>query len=425
MNIAVIGSGISGLTAAYHLSKDHQVTVFEARNRLGGHTHTVDVPLPDGKTAAVDTGFIVYNEKTYPLFTELLATLQVATQPSDMSFSVKCERTGLEYNGHTLNTLFAQRRNLVKPGFWLMIRDILRFNDHAKMLAVDPDLDQTQTLGDYLDREGYGSAFVEQYILPMGAAIWSSGRDGMLAFPLAFFLRFFHNHGMLNINDRPQWRVLQGGSRSYLAPLTAPFADSIRLNSPVTAIRRLPHEVLIEVDHGEVARFNAVVIAAHSDQALRLLEDPSPEEQRVLGAVPYSSNHTVLHWDDRVLPRAKRAWAAWNYHRLREDRETVSLTYNMNILQSLDLPRTYCVTLNYPGSIDRNKIVRELTYQHPIFTVAGERAKTDHGLISGHRNTYYCGAYWFNGFHEDGVRSGLRVVSQIKQDAATREVVAI
>ncbi len=425
MKIAVIGSGISGLTAAHYLSRHHQVTVFEARDRLGGHTHTVDVPLPEGGSAAIDTGFIVYNEKTYPLFTALLAELGVATQASTMSFSVKCERTGLEYNGHTLNTLFAQRRNLVKPGFWRMIRDILRFNDRAKALAEDPNLDQRLTLGTFLEDEGYGEAFIEQYILPMGAAIWSSGRAGMLRFPLAFFLRFFNNHGMLNINDRPEWRVLRGGSRSYLAPLTAPFADHIELGKPVAAIRRLTNEVVLTLADGSNRRFDAVVIAAHADQALRMLNDPCPEEQRILAAIPYSENHTVLHWDSNVLPRAKRAWAAWNYHRLPVDSDRVAVTYNMNILQGLDLPRTYCVSLNYPGPIDRDKIVREMTYHHPIFTVAGERAKVDHDLISGARNTYYCGAYWFNGFHEDGVRSAHRVVSQIEAKVGQNQAVAV
>ncbi|CAM2065869.1 FAD-dependent oxidoreductase [Sulfidibacter corallicola] len=413
MKIAIVGTGISGLTAARMLHPDHEITVFEAAPRLGGHTHTVDVVVGD-RVVPVDTGFIVYNERTYPHFTRLLNDLGVATQASTMSFGVKCERTGLEYNGTSLNGLFAQRRNLLRPRFYRMIRDILRFNEAGKAMVAAGEIPEDLTLGTYLAGEDYGEMFVDSYILPMGAAIWSAGRERMLAFPLRFFLRFFDNHGMLNIDDRPVWRVVRGGSRSYLDPLTAPFADRIRLSSPVHGILRTSDGVRLKVRNGPIEYFDEVVLAVHADQALRLLEDPSQDERRILGALPYQENHVLLHTDTSILPRRRLAWAAWNYHIPRDRQDRVAVTYNMNLLQGLDLPKTFCVTLNYGEAVDPFKVVTELTYHHPIFTLEGERAKARFDSISGRRHTHFCGAYWFNGFHEDGVRSGLRVAEAIR-----------
>ena len=317
MKIAVIGTGIAGNVVARGLHREHEIAVFEAAAHVGGHSHTHDV-VQAGRRYAVDTGFIVFNDWTYPNFIALLDELGVASQPSSMSFSVRDEASGLEYNGTSLNTLFAQRSNLLRPSFLGMIRDILRFNREV------------------LTRGGYGRAFIERYIVPMGAAIWSTDPASMQAFPARFFVRFLHNHGMLSVNARPLWRVIRGGSARYVEKLTAPFRDRIRLRTPVESVRRLPGSVIVKARGHDAERFDAAFLACHSDQALALLADPSPAEREVLAAIPYQSNEAVLHTDTRLLPRNRRAWAAWNYHVLREPGERVALTYDMNVLQGLD-----------------------------------------------------------------------------------------
>lgn len=403
MRIAIVGSGIAGLTAAWRLHREHEISVFEAAGVAGGHTHTVDVDR-EHRSFAIDTGFVVFNDWTYPSFMALLAELGVETQPSTMSFSVRCERTGLEWNGTSLNTLFAQRRNLLRPSFYAMLRDILRFNHDATALAHDT---ADETLARYLDRGRYGSAFVTYYLVPMAAAIWSTTPARVLEMPARFLVGFFRNHGMLSIDDRPQWRVIRGGSRVYVEKLTAPFRDRIRLRTPVTAIRRSAAGVHVELGTGGRHHFDAVFIACHSDQALRLLRDPTRAEAEVLGAIPYQSNDVVLHTDTRLLPRRRRAWAAWNYHVLEPARRRVAVTYNMNALQSLDATETFCVSLNRGGAIDPSKVLARFVYDHPLFTPAAVAAQARHAELNGVNGTYYCGAYWGHGFHEDGVVSAL------------------
>lgn len=411
MKIAIIGSGISGLTAAYYLHKNHAITVFEAQDKVGGHTETHSIELA-GKTWQVDTGFIVFNDWTYPNFIRLMAELGVKWQDSKMSFSVKCERSGLEYKGGDLNGLFAQRRNLIRPSFLKMIADILRFNQESPQWLNSGD-DET-TLGHYLAERKFSEAFIRHYIIPMGAAIWSASEADMLRFPARYFLRFFQNHGMLQVRNRPVWRVIQGGSSNYLAPLTKGFKGHIRLNSPIDSVSRDAHGVWLKPRACEAERFDAVILACHSDQALRLLTDASAQEQAILAAIPYQENIAILHTDTSILPSSRRAWAAWNYHLPSQARDAVALTYNMNILQSLSAPQTFCVTLNYPEAIDSQCILKRLIYHHPQYTLQGVAAQRRHAEISGVNNTYYCGAYWGFGFHEDGVRSALNVVDQIR-----------
>ena len=314
--IAVIGSGIGGMAAAWYLSSRHDVTLFEADDRLGGHTATVDVAL-EGRVYAIDTGFIVYNDWTYPHFQRLMARLGVASQATEMSFSVHETAEDFEYNGHTLTTLFAQRGNLLRPRFYRLLRDILRFNREATRELEDGQLDPAMTLGNYLDARGYGGDFQRRYLLPMGAAIWSASVDDLRHFPLTFFVRFFRNHGLLSVNERPQWRTLVGGSRAYIPALTSPYAERIRLSTPVRGIRRHADRVELRTDGG-VEAFDQVVLACHADQALALLDDASPAERDILAAMPYRDNEVVLHTDTRLLPRRRRAWASWNYLLRRE-----------------------------------------------------------------------------------------------------------
>jgi uncharacterized protein len=410
MKIAIIGTGISGLVAAYHLHKVHQLTLFEANDYVGGHTHTQAVESR-GQTWNVDTGFIVFNDWTYPNFIRLLDELGVPSQPSTMSFSVKCERTGLEYNGTSLNTLFAQRTNLFRPSFLGMIRDILRFNREAPGWAETGD--DSTSLGEYLRANGYARSFRDHYIIPMGAAIWSADPAGMLNFPARYFIRFFHNHGMLSVDRRPIWRVVQGGSQSYVRPLIQGFAERIRLNSPIEQVLRRPDGVRVSTREWGEESYDAVIFACHSDQALKLLGDASSAESSVLGAIPYQENEAILHTDVAVMPKRKLAWAAWNYSIPGEPRRQVALTYNMNILQSLPTSETFLVSLNCGDSIAPARIIRRMIYHHPVYTREGVAAQGRHGEISGVNRSYYCGAYWGFGFHEDGVKSGLRVAEQI------------
>lgn len=413
MRIAIIGTGIAGNVAAYHLQAEHELTIYEQNSHVGGHTHTHDLEFA-GNTLQVDTGFIVLNNRTYPNFMKLLDQLDVDIQPTEMSFSVKCERTGLEYNGSGLNKLFAQRSNIFRPQFHRMIRDILRFNreatDYLSTSAIEV------SLGQYLARGQYSDQFINQYIVPMGAAIWSAEPSRMFDFPALFFMRFFANHGLLSVKNRPQWYVIKGGSRQYVDKLTAGFRNNIRMNTPVKAIRRYPDRVeIISEKHGTEI-FDYVVMATHSDQALEVLDQPSSLERQVLSSIPYQENEAVLHTDEKLLPKNKLAWASWNYHIPTAAQERVALTYDMNILQGLNAKETYCVTLNYSDHIDEDKIIKKVNYHHPVFTPEGIEAQARHRDINGTLRTYYCGAYWRNGFHEDGVVSALTAIDHINQD---------
>ncbi|MDH3310239.1 MAG: FAD-dependent oxidoreductase, partial [Gammaproteobacteria bacterium] len=376
-------------------------------------SHTHDVIVGD-RAYAVDTGFIVFNDWTYPRFIELIDELGVASRPSHMSFSVRCEQTRLEYNGTSLDTLFAQRRNLLRPRFWRMLREILRFNREAPRL-LDTPAAASQTLGEYLAHGNFAREFIDYYIIPMGAAIWSADPQRLLDFPARFFVRFFHNHGMLSVSNRPTWRVIDGGSRRYVDKLTAPFRDRVRLNTPVEWVQRYPTHVMVKARGSEPERYDALFLACHSDQALRLLADATAPERAVLGAIPYQQNEVVLHTDTRLLPQRRRAWAAWNYHVLPEMRGRAAVTYNMNILQGIEAPVTFCVTLNRSEAIAPDRIIRRLTYHHPVYTAASVAAQARQGEINGARRTYYCGAYWRHGFHEDGVVSALAALEHFNE----------
>jgi uncharacterized protein len=422
MRIAIVGSGISGLVCAHLLHPGHEITLFEAAPRLGGHTNTVRVNA-FGTPTTVDTGFIVFNRRTYPNFCRLVDALKIPHQNAAMSFSVSCESTGLEYGGETFDGLFAQRRNLLRGEFLRMIRDILRFGKEAPRLAAE--LPEDTTLGQFLERQRYGRLMPTHYLIPMGAAIWSASRRQMLEFPLRFFVRFFDNHGMLLPGMRPQWLTITGGSQRYIDAIVPAFADRVRLSSPVTRVRRLRESVELTIgttgasveawDEApgqasgpeRVESFDHVILAGHSDQSLRMLADASPAEREILGALPYSTNAAVLHTDRRLMPRARRAWAAWNYHLTREEPNSAVLTYDMTRLQSLPLPGPLCVTLNNTAAIDASAILRRFTYHHPQYSLEGVQAQAHREEISGVNRTSYAGAYWFNGFHEDGVRSAL------------------
>jgi len=407
VQVAVVGSGISGLACAHYLSSEHTVSVFEAGKRLGGHTATVDVALGT-RRFSIDTGFIVFNDWTYPNFIALMDELGVSSKPTSMGFSVRDEDTGLEYAGTNLDALFAQRRNLMSPRFLRMVRDILRFNRESIVDLEAGRLAGDDTLGAYLDRNGYSEGFKRDYLIAMGSAIWSSDCDSMLDFPVQFFVRFFKNHGLLSVKNRPQWRVIEGGSREYIRPLCRRFEERIHVDMPVQSIRRDPAGVTLTFRDGSQRRFDQVVLATHSDQALALLDAPSEDEQAILGALPYQSNDVVLHTDTKLLPENRKTWSSWNY-RLGVDASRAVLTYNMNILQGLNAPETFCVTLNDTASINPHKILGRFTYDHPIFSLAGMEAQARWEVINGVSNTWYCGAYWHNGFHEDGVVSALRV----------------
>ena len=407
MKIAIIGSGIAGLTSAYLLNRSHQITLFEAGDWVGGHTHTVDIEV-DGRPYAIDTGFIVFNDWTYPNFIRLLGQLGVGYKATEMSFSVTDPPSGVEYNGHSLNSLFAQRRNLLSPKFLGMLRDILRFNREALDDLQQQRIDAATSLGDYLEQRGYGERFIQHYIVPMGAAIWSMSLADMLGFPLQFFVRFFNNHGLLSVSERPQWCVVEGGSRSYVAPLCSSFKQHIRLNCPVLRVERDEQGVTLHTRAGR-QRFDKVVFACHSDQALALLADPSPAEQEILGALPYADNDVVLHSDTRLLPKRRLAWASWNYRLGGPVHQPAAVTYNMNILQGIHSDTTFCVSLNQTALIDPSKILARYCYAHPQYSLAGVAAQARWEELLGARHSYFCGAYWANGFHEDGVVSALRV----------------
>lgn len=410
-SIAVVGSGVSGIKAAHMLQQRADVTLFEQDTYVGGHTNTEYIER-GGQVWPVNTGFIVYNDWTYPNFIAFMNELGVENEASSMSFSVRCDTTGVEYNGTSLDTLFAQRRNIVSPGFLRMIVDILRFNKELTRASRNGELDAGMTLGEYLRKGAYSRRFREHYIIPMGAAIWSCGEEQMETFPLAFFARFFDNHGMLSVDERPQWRVIKGGSQTYVKAFLKVFTGKVRLQSRVDRIERDADGVTLHIN-GSSERFDHVVMACHSDQSLALLAEPTQAEQEVLGAIDYLENDVVLHTDTRVLPRTHKAWAAWNYRVNGKVNQRPSVTYNMNILQNFDCRETFCVTLNDTSSIDPARIIKSFRYSHPVYTRDAMVAQQRHGDISGHQRTWYCGAYWFNGFHEDGVLSGKRAAESL------------
>lgn len=419
--IAIIGSGISGLTAASKLHPSHDIHVFEKNDVIGGHTHTEHVTIND-QSFAINTGFIVYNDWVYENFNNLMEPLKLKRVPTEMSFSIKDDVSGLEYNGHNLDTLFAQRRNLLSPSFYKMIRDILKFNRESIEDYLANNIPESLTLAEYFKQKKLGNMFINKYIVPMGAAIWSSGESDMLDFPALFFIRFFKNHGLLSVKDRPQWYTLEGGSAAYLEPLTAPFKDKITTSAKIQSVVRYKDYVELVMDNNEKQYFDEVVFACHSDQALALLSQPSENEQAILGAIPYTPNEVILHTDESLLPKRKKAWAAWNYHLGADKTAPASLTYNMNLLQSIeDAPVTFCVTLNRTHLINPNKIIGRYQYDHPVFGASSEGAQARYHEIGNKNRTHFCGAYWFNGFHEDGVNSALRVVRDITSTTSSKQ----
>jgi predicted NAD/FAD-binding protein len=418
MRIAVVGTGIAGNTAAYMLRKDHDITVYEASSYVGGHTNTIDVP-EGGRNIAVDTGFIVFNDRTYPNFIRLLDDIGQESQPSIMSFSVSSGDGRLEYNGSGLNALFAQRRNILRPPFFRMIRDILRFNDEA--MTTLPFEKDDQTVGGYLLKHGYGREFMNDYLVPMAAAIWSAEPVAVREMPLSFLVRFFDNHGLLQLKDRPTWRVIKGGSREYVKKLVAGHRDRIRLETPVRRVVRHASGVEIVTDKYGKEWFDAVFLACHSDQALAVLDTPTAVERDVLGAFRYQDNAAVLHTDASVLPKRRRAWAAWNYHVPEDPHRQVAVTYNMNMLQGLDCGGQYCVTLNNDRHIDPAKVIRRIQYQHPVFSLDAVAAQHRQVELNTDR-TFFCGAYWRNGFHEDGVVSALKAIAHFEERQSRGEL---
>ena len=407
MKIAIIGSGISGLTSAYLLNRNHDITVFEANDYIGGHTHTHNIKIKD-KEYAVDTGFIVYNERTYPNFIKLLDTLGVERQLSTMGFSVKSASEDYEYAGESLNSLFAKRSNIFRLGFLRMLYEMYHFGKKSDSTGLG--LDASITLGTYLRSENYSNEFINYFIIPMGAAIWSTPANKVLDMPAYFFIKFFYNHGMLEIINRPKWWVIKDGSSAYIKKIIKGFESKINLSSPIRTVSRLDNGIEIETANSKKPlMFDAVVFATHSDQALGMLKDPTEKEKDILSSIPYQKNEVLLHTDSSVLPKRKLAWASWNYQLDSNPESPVVLTYNMNILQSLDCDETFCVTLNDHQSVDKSKVLKKITYHHPLFTVKGIEAQKRKLEISGVNNTYYCGAYWHNGFHEDGVASAIEV----------------
>jgi predicted NAD/FAD-binding protein len=418
LRIAVVGSGIAGLGSALLLTRQgHAVTLFEAAREPGGHAHTVDVTL-DGRTFPVDTGFLVFNDRTYPRLTRLFDELGVASVPSDMSFSVRNDGAGLEWAGTTIGTLFAQPRNLVRPAYWRMIADIVRFNREATSLETGGRV-WSVTLGEYLDAESYSEAFRDWYLVPMAAAIWSSPARDVLDFPLASFVRFCHNHGLLSIADRPQWRTVAGGSRAYVDKIVARLED-VRLDAPVKRVRR--HGTGVEIDTAlRIAeRFDGVVLACHSDQSLALLGDPSRDEARLLAAVRYQPNRVLLHTDTALLPRSRRVWSSWNYLTADDPRgeRPVAVSYLINRLQPLPMATPVIVTLNPPFEPDPRRVIAEYDYAHPLLDAKAVAAQRSIAFLQGRRRTWYAGAWLGNGFHEDGLASAHAVAESVARHTA-------
>jgi len=409
MKIAIVGAGISGLTAAHLLHREHDVSVFEANAYAGGHTNTVRVDTADA-THEVDTGFIVFNDRTYPNFERMLSRLGVAWQPSTMTFGVSDDAGDFEYSGASVNGLFAKRAHLATPWFHRMVADMVRFNRRARDLLAS---DENPSLGHWLEGQRLSRPFIDRLIVPQASAVWSADPRQMWTFPARFLVEFFDNHGMLGLRNRPQWRTVTGGSKRYVEALVAPWRGRLRLSTPVEAVHRHADHVTVTPRGGEPERFDEVILATHSDQALGMLDDATEREHEILGAVPYQANEAVLHTDIRMLPRRRRAWASWNYHLCETPAGKPTVTYHMNRLQALDAADEFCVTLNRTERIAPEKIIRTIPYAHPVYTVDGHAAQGRHAEISGRSRTHFCGAYWRWGFHEDGVVSAMRVVERV------------
>lgn len=411
MKIAIIGTGISGLTAGFYLNAQHDITVYEASDRIGGHTNTVRFEL-EGVEYGIDTGFIVFNEHRYPHFVELMNTLGVKSKPTSMSFSVSSERTGLEYNGSSLDQLFAQKRNTINPRFLRMICDIVRFGKLAPGFL--DEMDDETSVEYWVSENRLGIGFLEDYLLPLGSALWSCSIEDFRAYPMRFVVEFLNNHAMLQVKGRPEWRVICAGSSSYIQPLISTFKERIVTGCPVECVKRIPGGVKV-VANGKTEVYDHVVFACHADQALRINQSVDPTEQKLLGHFPYEPNSVVLHTDTGVLPKRRKVWASWNARVPKEPTGHASTTYNMNMLQGLDVPHTFCVTLNDQGGIDEGKVIKRLMYDHPQFTPGRYQAQQNHHLLIGRAGVSYCGAYWGYGFHEDGVRSAIRVVNHLRE----------
>ncbi|MDX1518969.1 MAG: FAD-dependent oxidoreductase [Gammaproteobacteria bacterium] len=408
--IAIVGAGISGLTCAWLLNEKHEITLFEANNYIGGHTNTVKVP-DNGRPVPVDTGFIVFNEQNYPNLCRLFDRLGVPYQDSDMSFSVHCEESGLVYNGTSIPSLFAQKRNLLNLPFLGMLKEILHFHGKAESI-INNGIDDSVTVGEFVHKQGYSDIFFKKFLVPLGASLWSSPADRFREFPVKFVLEFLRNHSMLQVNGRPTWKTVTGGSSRYVGEMIRPYMDRIRLNSPVKSIRRSGKQVAVVLENNSVEYFDDVIIAAHSDQALRMLANPDEDEQEILGAFRYEKNEVVLHTDTGLLPPVKHAWGSWNYRILEDMTRPAAVTYNMNLLQSLETDQTYCVSLNQTRDIDKNRIIASFNYSHPQFSPGRDQFQSRHQDLIRHQGISYCGAYWGYGFHEDGVRSALAVCSE-------------
>ena len=407
LKIAIIGSGISGLTCAHILDKKHNVTIYEKNDYFGGHTHTHTIN-EDNTKINVDSGFIVYNENTYPNFIKLLKNLEVDSQKTSMGFSVKHSKKDFEYSGNSLSAIFAKKTNLLNLNFLSMIKNILSFN---KQSASDLEtLSENLSLKDYLNTKGFSQYFINNYIIPMAAAIWSTPPLKVLDMPALFFIRFFKNHGLLEVVNRPQWWVIKNGSKQYVKKIIKNFKGKTFLNSKVLSVDRKENKVFITIDN-EIKEYDCVIFATHSNQALSMINNPSKNEKDILGNIKYQKNIATLHTDASILPKRKIAWSSWNYL-INSNNDAVTLTYNMNILQSLNTNKTYCVTINDNQNIDKNKILKEMTYHHPLFNLESIHAQSLKDKINGVNNTYFCGAYWANGFHEDGVNSALDVCSK-------------
>ncbi len=406
MRIAVIGSGVSGNLTARILSTSHDVDVFESSSQLGGHAQTIDTIAYDRQVAA-DVAFMVLNRRTYPNFCRMLEILGVQTQDSDMSLSVRCLRTGLEYQGSSLNGLFAQRSNLLRGSFYRMLVDIMRFNQRAIDFCKSPD--ESMLLGEFLDQIHVGQEFRQRYLIPMSAAIWSSDPACLDGFPAKFILGFFYNHGLLQLRDRPQWLTVANRSRDYVTELMRPIRDRVHLNSPVREVRRVNGSVKLSFADRQPLKYDHLVLASHADQSLRILSDATESERDVLSGFPYQANTAVLHTDESVLPQRRRAWASWNYHISEKVANHASVTYDLNRLQRLGLPGPLCLTLNPGMAIDQRKVLQRFEFQHPVFSRESINSQRRYREINGQNGVSFCGAYWGYGFHEDGVNSALSV----------------
>jgi predicted NAD/FAD-binding protein len=429
-SIAIIGGGISGLTVAYLLRDHYQILVLEKQNRIGGHANTIQIPnfidYPTNNNIAsdlsVDTGFIVYNNRNYPLFSALLEKLNVNTQNSEMSFSIKHPLLDLEYNGHNFNSLFAQRKNIFKPKFWKFLKEIVRFN-HLALQEAEKPIDSAVTLQSFLTQHRFQGDLLNWYLLPMIAAIWSSSLQTARDFPLVFFIQFFKNHGLLELKNRPQWRTISGGSIHYLRALTSSFHDKIITNIQLKGVHRHNHKVLLHFHDQPSVIVDHIVFACHSDEALSLLQDASIDEKNILSALPYSENQAIVHQDTSIMPNNKRAWASWNYLLSGQPDAPPIVTYDINRLQSLPTKQPILITLNGQAHIKSNKILRSFTYHHPQFQINTLSAQQQWQKISGVNQTHFCGAYWFNGFHEDGVRSAQRVSNALGGESLAHHVI--